>query len=585
MPTQHFIKRKSLRAHGLPTSMPWNQSARSKHGSQNFSSSRRTMRKQPGASSAVIATSAAASEYYVNCGRSEQGSLESVQTADDGMQLGDEVGPTKSMPADATSMAKPKLSHPELNPPGMSDEFIQKIVGIVLKSKSNGNPLRPSAIVAIIQCDEDCPANLNLEQLNDFAHRTLKPIIDGVDPRAWHASRRRRINNGASNIKQNKRKGEEILEATSVLFKPSVDGNKECEKKKPPDDLQLLRDEVVPTKCGTSGGEEKSEVTSALCRSGSSDCNKECEEGKTPLQNMNITSPAANSSIGKNGVMDAKAVCPPDRDFAFVRQSKKAGSANNHQAVTGAIQNILASVQVSSADEDQIQLGQLCSKLEQMKENNKATLHSWDIGAEGIPASSPIRKKAHMSSSFYGTKMNESKDAKQRSIKMISGQLGELKPYKKKHGNGSVSKDAKQRPKKSVSRRLVALEAYKEEHGHVNVKMKEDKSLYQFCAQIKYERRHPKKKKSRLTSEDILSLNALGFNWNPTYIKFEERLEELRLYKKKHGHIKVEGGRGRKYSSLANFCHTVRNAESNNGTKLTDDRIAALDALGFDWRS
>ena len=103
--------------------------------------------------------------------------------AADGMQVQDEVGPTKSMLADTTSMSKPKpkLSHTKLNLPGISDEFIEKMVGIVLKSKSNGKRLPPSEIVAIIQCDKAYPANLKLEQLNICTQSVLKPIIDGAD--------------------------------------------------------------------------------------------------------------------------------------------------------------------------------------------------------------------------------------------------------------------------------------------------------------------------------------------------------------------------------------------------------------------
>ena len=99
--------------------------------------------------------------------------------------------------------------------------------------------------------------------------------------------------------------------------------------------------------------------------------------------------------------------------------------------------------------------------------------------------------------------------------------------------------------------------------------------------------------KMELNEKRIASLDALGFDWrlNITQVKcssksFEERIEDLRLYKEKHGHLDVKINKDK---SLAGFCSNMRQARKNPGNvcrmKLNEERMASLDALGFDWRS
>jgi hypothetical protein len=141
--------------------------------------------------------------------------------------------------------------------------------------------------------------------------------------------------------------------------------------------------------------------------------------------------------------------------------------------------------------------------------------------------------------------------------------------------------------------RVNELEAYKAKHGHLNVQCEEDKSLYDFCCNIRRARRDitsGKGTKSKLTDDRIAALDAIGFDWQLNKNRagpFFSRVNELEAYKKKHGHLNV---RSKEDLSLYNFCWEVRNARrdiaSGKGTriKLTGDRIAALDAIGFDWQ-
>ena len=70
-----------------------------------------------------------------------------------------------------------------------------------------------------------------------------------------------------------------------------------------------------------------------------------------------------------------------------------------------------------------------------------------------------------------------------------------------------------------------------------------DKSLAQFCAQTRYTHNNPGKSKGKqLTIENIARLDSLGFNWtSQEYVtrSFDERIEDLKEYKRTHGHVNV----------------------------------------------
>ena len=84
-------------------------------------------------------------------------------------------------------------------------------------------------------------------------------------------------------------------------------------------------------------------------------------------------------------------------------------------------------------------------------------------------------------------------------------------------------------------------------------------------------------------------MNAIGFNWNPGASttaatrddSFFTRVDELRAYKEKHGHLNV---RRKDDEGLYDFCNTLRQARLGKGNyRLDDGQIAALDAIGFDY--
>jgi len=64
---------------------------------------------------------------------------------------------------------------------------------------------------------------------------------------------------------------------------------------------------------------------------------------------------------------------------------------------------------------------------------------------------------------------------------------------------------------------------------------------------------------------------------------FEDRIEEMKASKEKHGHVHVTAKHDK---SLNGFCEHIKCARRGTGasrTLITEDRIKALDELGFDW--
>jgi hypothetical protein len=60
-------------------------------------------------------------------------------------------------------------------------------------------------------------------------------------------------------------------------------------------------------------------------------------------------------------------------------------------------------------------------------------------------------------------------------------------------------------------------------------------------------------------------------------------MDDLRRYKEIHGNTNVSGS---EYKSLAKFCVDARcTLETGKGMEMSDERIAALTEIGFDWTS
>ena len=180
-----------------------------------------------------------------------------------------------------------------------------------------------------------------------------------------------------------------------------------------------------------------------------------------------------------------------------------------------------------------------------------------------------------------GTGINQQMD------NLVEGQCLNLPSEPKADGT------VKHKQRKDFVDRVDELKAYKEKHGHLNVLRKDDASLYDFCHHLRQSRRAILTGKGkgtyRLDETRIAALDAIGFEWEAGAVKdanFFDRVNELKVFKERHGHLNI---RKKEDRSLYGFCNNLRGTRrdmiSGKGSrrKLTEDRIAALDAIGFNW--
>jgi Helicase associated domain len=145
---------------------------------------------------------------------------------------------------------------------------------------------------------------------------------------------------------------------------------------------------------------------------------------------------------------------------------------------------------------------------------------------------------------------------------------------------------------------LKQLKAYKDEHGDTDVPLKYPKNIA-LGAFVNRQRTEYRKVQqgvhSSLTEKRINSLNELGFKWQLRVSRtpWEQRLEELREFKEEFGHCNVPSSWS-KNQPLAYwvfkqrgqyrlFHENIVNGNSNNRCNMTEDRIAQLEELGFEW--
>jgi hypothetical protein len=136
-------------------------------------------------------------------------------------------------------------------------------------------------------------------------------------------------------------------------------------------------------------------------------------------------------------------------------------------------------------------------------------------------------------------------------------------------------------PLDTWGRHIHDLKAFKKEHGHCNVPCRypPNPTLGNWVNTIRQW-----KNRSRLTEEQILILDALGFSWSMkqrgVQVPWEERIKDLKAFKKKHGHCNVPAGY-QPNPTLGSWVYNLRQRRKQG--KLAEDKIRILDALGFYW--
>lgn len=135
-----------------------------------------------------------------------------------------------------------------------------------------------------------------------------------------------------------------------------------------------------------------------------------------------------------------------------------------------------------------------------------------------------------------------------------------------------------------------ALGRYKDKYGHTNVPSNGDHDD-EFPSLANWVRTQRKGfndlklgKKSFLTPYRIALLRRVDFEWNPKgreEVKWETRMEQLAAYKEEHGNCLVP----QFYKDVPGLGEWVLHMRRTyRDSQLSQDRIAKMEELGFQWR-
>ena len=110
-------------------------------------------------------------------------------------------------------------------------------------------------------------------------------------------------------------------------------------------------------------------------------------------------------------------------------------------------------------------------------------------------------------------------------------------------------------------------------------KEQEDQARHEALQQKKEHVEHARQRKKEQEEQGKQAPKVRG-----KYKTFDDKMEDLKRFKETHGHANVSIPEDR---SLAQFCVKARHARKNRGKskskQLTNEQIAAFDALDFDW--
>lgn len=147
--------------------------------------------------------------------------------------------------------------------------------------------------------------------------------------------------------------------------------------------------------------------------------------------------------------------------------------------------------------------------------------------------------------------------------------------------SNSIRKNDRRFTRTSWDGQFQELLEFKTKHNHCTVPANDEKytKLYGWIQHQKAEKKKKAAgKTSRLTDERERRLDEIGFVWSIQDNIWNQRLNELRAFKSKYGHVRVPTKDGKK---LGTWVMIQRLQYQKNA--LTSERIEALEEVGFEW--
>jgi len=139
------------------------------------------------------------------------------------------------------------------------------------------------------------------------------------------------------------------------------------------------------------------------------------------------------------------------------------------------------------------------------------------------------------------------------------------------------------------SEKYVELKAYRESQGHCCVPhtYTENLALARWVKRQRYQYKLMEEgKPSTMTAERVKALEDLDFIWDSQRAAWEERLNELHDFRRKHGHCNVPSN-FKDNPQLATWVKCQRRQYKlhfrGRPSNMTDRRVGQLESIGFEW--
>jgi hypothetical protein len=122
---------------------------------------------------------------------------------------------------------------------------------------------------------------------------------------------------------------------------------------------------------------------------------------------------------------------------------------------------------------------------------------------------------------------------------------------------------------------FVALQRFRKREGHCRVAQLHKEGCFKLGVWVHAQRR----KKNKLTPNQLKCLNSNGFVWNPRAETFEAYFEALHRFSKREGHCRAQKGHKENGLKLGDWVCNLRSKKN----RLTPKQRKQLNSLGFSW--